>query len=55
MFDLLTDIGGDCVGALQIHSPTATPPDVRRITARRSLTCSRCIRSSRTERWPDKN
>jgi serine/threonine-protein kinase HipA len=32
-FDLLAGIGGDCVGALQIHPAGATAPDVRRVDA----------------------
>lgn len=32
-FDLLGSIGGDCVGALQIHPPSVVPPDARRIEA----------------------
>jgi serine/threonine-protein kinase HipA len=32
-FDLLAGIGGDCVGALQIHSPDKLAPDVRRVEA----------------------
>lgn len=32
-FDLLARIGGDCVGALQIHPTAAVPPDVRRVDA----------------------
>ena len=32
-FDLLAGIGGDCVGALQIHPPDEVPLDVRRVDA----------------------
>lgn len=32
-FDLLTEMGGDCVGALQIYPATETPRDVRVITS----------------------
>lgn len=32
-FDLLTAMGGDCVGALQIHPASSAPPDVHRIDA----------------------
>jgi len=32
-FDLLASIGGDCVGALQIHAAGEPPADVRTITA----------------------
>lgn len=33
-FDLLAQIGRDCVGAVQVQSPDAPPPDVRRLDAR---------------------
>lgn len=32
-FDLLSEVGRDCVGALQLLGEGETPPDVRRITA----------------------
>lgn len=32
-FDLLSQMGADCVGALQIHPPAVQPPDVRAIEA----------------------
>lgn len=33
-FDLLAQLGRDCVGAIQLQSPGAAPPDVRRLDAR---------------------
>ena len=32
-FDLLSSMGGDCVGAVQIYPPSDAPPDVRNIVA----------------------
>lgn len=32
-FDLLSKIGGDCVGAIQLYSPDAAPDDIRQVHA----------------------